>query len=364
VRLIGELLVAQLTDDPPDLVFALAQAPLDPEALAGIRRAGIATAFWFCEDFRVLTYWEGLARSYDVIFHIQPGEFTEPLRERGAFGVPLAMAFDPEVHRPLALGPDEQRRYRCALSFVGAGYYNRIQFLPGLFDLGLRIWGTDWPAGAPFASAMPEPNTRQSSEACNRIFNASEINLNLHSSPWCDGVNPAGDFLNPRTFELAGAGAFQLVDERSELAAHFRPGVELETFRDLAECRRKALHYLSRPDERNQIAQCGQQRALAEHSYRHRMQQALDALRAGPARFSPRRSRTPSVASVLAQAEAEPGLAAVLARLEGSRPLDADAITRAIGLGEGALSREEKLLLFMRECLGEIRYFRGGERAA
>ena len=41
-----------------------------------------------------------------------------------------------------------------------------------------------------------------------KIFNASRINLNLHSSPYHLGINPEGDYVNPRTFDLAAAGPF------------------------------------------------------------------------------------------------------------------------------------------------------------
>jgi spore maturation protein CgeB len=354
VRIVGETLLAGFQANPPDLVFALAQAPLDAEVLARIGRLGIPRALWFCEDFRVMRYWPGLARSYDVIFHVQPGEFESELRAAGGLGHPLPMAFDPEVHRPVALDPDERARYAADLSFVGAAYHNRVQFLPALVPLGLRLWGTGWPTLPAFASCMPEPNRHQSSEASNKIFNASKINLNLHSSPWTDGVNPVGDYLNPRTFELAGAGAFQLVDERSALASAFTPGSEVETFGDLDECRRKIRHFLARPDERDAQANAARERALAEHTYEHRMREALRVLEAGPVPLAPRRGSPSSVGAVLDAAESEPGLQAILRRVEPGVALDADAIRGAVGRGSGPLSREELLLLYLREARGEV----------
>jgi spore maturation protein CgeB len=354
VRIVGEMLLAGFELHPPDLVFALAQAPLDAEALARIGRLGIPRALWFCEDFRVMRYWPGLARAYDVIFHVQPGAFDAPLREAGGFGHPLPMAFDPELHRPVALSADERARYSAELSFVGAAYHNRVQFLPALVPLGLRIWGTGWPAIPAFADCMPEPNRHQSSEASNKIFNASKICLNLHSSPWTDGVNPVGDYLNPRTFELAGAGAFQLVDQRSALAEAFEPGVELETFRDLDECRRKVRHFLVSPAEREAIAAAGRRRALAGHTYAHRMQEALRVLAAGPVPLAPRRTAPHSVGAVLDAAASEPGLQAILRRVDPGLELDGEAIRQAIGRGSGPLSRDELLLLYLREARGEV----------
>ncbi len=356
VRLIGETLLASFQLDPPDLVFAVAQAPLDSQTLDRLRGMGITRAFWFCEDFRVMSYWQELARHYDTIFHVQPDEFSQPLREAGGYGVPLQMAFDPAVTHPLELSAEERERYACDLSFLGAGYHNRVQLLPTLFDLGLRIYGTEWPEDPPFRAAMPEPNARQSADTSNLIFNATRINLNLHSSPWCDGVNPVGDYLNPRTFELAGARVFQLVDQRRDLAKALEPGVEVETFQDVHECRKKIAYYLEHENERQEIAANGHRRALAEHTYRHRMEEAIDALRAGPAPLAPRRSDLPTVRAVLESTRDEPELAAVLGRLEPDRVVDSEAITLAVAKGQGELSREEKLLLYMREVLGEVRY--------
>lgn len=350
VSLIGQTLVSGFALDPPDLVFALAQAPLTSEALADLRSGGITTAFWFCEDFRVLGYWRGIASAYDTIFHVQPDAFSAPLRNAGGFGVPLAMGFDPATHHPL------EGEKLHDLSFVGAGYHNRREFLPGLLDLGLALYGTEWPAAPPLLAAMPEPNVRQSSESCNRIFNATAVNLNLHSSPWCDGVDPVGDYLNPRSFELAGAGAFQLVDMRSELARHLEPGAEVETFRNLEECRRKAIHYRDHPEERSQIAEAARRRALSEHTYRHRMSQALDALRAGPIPLGPRRRGVESVGAVLKSARNEPGLCEILQRVEPESKLDEETVTRALGLADGPLSRDEQLLILMRE-LGREAHF-------
>jgi len=55
----------------PDLVLALAQAPLNASALDAIGKRGVLRALWFVEDYRVMTYWRELARHYDHVFTIQ-----------------------------------------------------------------------------------------------------------------------------------------------------------------------------------------------------------------------------------------------------------------------------------------------------
>ncbi len=355
VRLIGETLLTQFWIEPPDVVFAIAQAPLDPASLAQLGERGIVRAFWFCEDAHVMPYWSELSKSYDVFFHLQPDTLSEPLRERGVFGLPLPVGFDPEVHHPVELSEDQRARYACELSCIGAGYHNRIEFLPGLFDMGLRLYGTDWPAAEPFLSSSPEFNQRQTSESCNLIFNASSVNLNLHSSPWTDGVNPLGDYVNPRCFEVAGAGAFQLVDERRLLGTAFEIGSEIDTFRDLSECRHKIRYYWNHADERREMAGRARERALRDHTYVQRMRVAIDALRSGPSPALPKKRCTPTAGhAVQSLREQEPTVARILERLPSEMKLDQEALYLAVASGEGDLCEEERLLLFMREAMTEI----------
>jgi spore maturation protein CgeB len=201
---------------------------------------------------------------------------------------------------------------------------------------------------------MPRPNEWLSAEESAEIFRSTRINLNLHSSPWVDGVNPVGDYVNPRTFELAGVKAFQLVDERRDLCRFFEIGTELETFADLADCRRKIEYYLDHGQERLEIAERACRRAHSEHTYRHRMQEAMEALQCGPAPLLSSRRTFPTARSIAEAAVEEPGLAEVLMRLDPEREMDSAAITEAINSGEGPLTEEEKILLFMRETLQEI----------
>ncbi len=354
IRVIGETVLSDFEIDPPDLVFALAQAPLDEPTLERMGQLGVTRAFWFCEDFHVMSYWRDISRFYDTIFHVQPDDFSGPLREAGVHGFPLPMGFDPELHRPITPDPEAVDRYGCDLSFIGAGYHNRVQLLQSLFSQGLRIYGTEWPMTRPFQRVMPEPNQRQSSENSNLIFNCTRINLNLHSSPWCDGVNPAGDFLNPRTFELAGARAFQLVDVRRDLPNSFEPGVEVETFSDVNECRKKIRYYLEHEDERREMAEHAYTRALNEHTYRHRMELAIQALEAAPVPLVPRSRLLPTAGAISSHLGDDEVLGQVLQRLNPETVIDSHSIALAVSAGKGPLSREEKILLLMCELRSEV----------
>jgi spore maturation protein CgeB len=279
VNFLGEILLARVRDFRPDLVFFLAQAPADPRLLRQLRAEGPLLAYWFVEDFQVFPYWRDLAPEVDVFFTLQREPFFRELTELGQKNAAfLPLAADPEIYRPLDLTPAEQRQFGAAVAFVGAGYRNRREFFHGLLDFDFKIWGSEWNLNSPLGPFIQNQGARVSAEEAVKIFNASRINLNLHSSPYYLGINPEGDYLNPRTFDLAAAGAFQLVDPRLQLPEFFTPEEEVAIFHDLAEAREKIAFFLSQEEERLRVAQRGRERCLRDHTYSIRMEQALDVI--------------------------------------------------------------------------------------
>jgi len=293
LRLLGEIVLAKVREWRPEVVFFLAQAPADPSLLRALKAEGVVTAYWFVEDFQVFPYWRELAPEVDLCFTLQREPFLEELAALGARAAFLPLAADPEIYRPLSLTPEEEARYGASLSFVGAGYPNRRQFFQGLLDFPFKIWGSDWDHPGPLAPLIQYHGARVSDEEAVKIFAASRINLNLHSSPWCSGVNPEGDYLNPRVFDLAAAGAFQLVDWRRQLPEFFAPDEEVAVFRTLAEAREKIAYYLAHPQVREEMAARARRRCLAEHTYEKRLARALELLAEHLPGRLPRRPRPP-----------------------------------------------------------------------
>ncbi len=250
LQVVSQAVAAKVETFAPDLVLALAQAPLRRQVLKRLGRDGVATAMWFVEDFRLFTYWEAFAPYYDLFAVIQ----KEPLLGKlAAIGQPnglyLPMAADPKVHRPLELSPVEAKLYGAPVSFMGAGYPNRRLAFRELADFELGIFGSDWDGDAVLAPRVRLSGRRVTTEETVRIFNAAQVNLNLHSSVSAEAPVVPGDFVNPRTFELAMCGAFQLVDRRALLPELFTEE-ELAQFSSLAELRERLAYFLARPGER------------------------------------------------------------------------------------------------------------------
>jgi spore maturation protein CgeB len=104
------------------------------------------------------------------------------------------------------------------------------------------------------------------------VYSGATLSLNPH--------HPMNDIVgvNTRTFELAAAGACQLVDAKDELSPLFKPGDEVLVYRDLPELRRLLDHFLARPDEARAIGENARHRALAEHTLAHRVDEMLNIL--------------------------------------------------------------------------------------
>lgn len=299
-KVLGEIVVASAGEFRPDLVIGLAQAPLNASVCARLRAAGMKVVFWFVENYRVLPYWKHVAKDYDVVFAIQDEPFLSMLREAGApKAVYLPTACDPERHARVPLSDTDRERFGADISFAGAPYMNRRRILLGLIDLNPRIWGEGW-AGSELARLVGNNGARFDLADMMRIFSGTAINLNIHSANHVEGLDPDPDYVNPRTFELAACGAFQLVDARQPLPALFRDD-EVVTFRSTGELRQLIAHYLARPDERAAIAARARARVIAEHTFAHRVRRIFaEAL---PEHLQPGAAERRTIADAIAVCE-------------------------------------------------------------
>ncbi len=279
LNVVSQAIMAKVETLEPDLVLALAQAPLSRNILARLRKEGIATAMWFVEDYRVFTYWRAFAPFYDFFAVIQKEPFLSQLAEAGQpNAIYLPMAALPSFHAPTELSPAERRTFGSDVSFMGAGYPNRRVAFRALMHLDFKIWGTEWEGEPMLSPFVQRGGQRISPDEALKIYEASKINLNLHSSVQSRELVPRGDFVNPRTFELAAMGAFQLVDKRDLMAELFGPD-DLATFENMAELQEKIAWFLSRPEEREKVTRNGRKRVLSEHTYQHRMAALLDFIK-------------------------------------------------------------------------------------
>jgi len=275
---LGEWSYARAAEFAPDICVVMAQAPVNPGFPTRLAKEGVVTAFWYVENWRHMPYWRDVAPRYDCFFHIQPGEFESQLDQAGcpchAF---IQTGCDPEIHRPVELTAEERSVYGCDLSFAGAGYRNRVEMFKGMTDYDFKIWGVDW-AAKELKPLLCRAEERFTPEQFAKIVAGSKVNVNLHSSALHDGVDPQCDAVNPRVFEIAACGGFQLCDPCIGVEGLFDFDSELPVYRDLRELRGKVDYFLEHPDERAAFARRARERALKDHTYEQRAQQMLDCI--------------------------------------------------------------------------------------
>jgi spore maturation protein CgeB len=351
-RLLCEWVYCRLRQVQPDLVLFLAQAPVSTELLRKLREINLRTAFWFVENHRILSYWKEIAPFCDYFFAVQRGEFFSRLEAEGAFSnYYLPVACDPAIHRPVALDVGESALYKAPLSLAGFGYYNRLHVLQGLAEFAPKLWGPGWERAPSLQPFVQRGGVEFDVETMVKIYNGTDINLNLHSSTHSTGLEPHGDFVNPRTFELAGCGAFQLIDERSELSELFEIGREIAAFRTVADLRMQIRHYLDHPAERRKIAARSRERVLADHTYVLRMRRMLECVY--PARWieeSTRLEGPDSRSRLLRETPPDHDLRTLI---ENSPRVTIENLISHLGARDSRPGREEVTLRLMAKILAD-----------
>lgn len=357
--LLGKLTLARLAEEPPDLVLALAQAPLSLPILQHLRKKQFLTAMWFVENYRHLTYWQQVAGGYDHWFVIQQGACEEALRRAGGSHVTyLPLAAEPSVHRPIELSEGERAEFGADVSFVGAGYANRRAMFPRLAkaEWTFKLWGNEWDGAADLAGVLQRQGARIDTETCVKVFNATKVNLNVHSFTG-DGLDPEGDFVNPRTFELAACGAFQLVDQRRLLPEAFT-SEEIVAFGHPDDLPALIRTWLHESEARVAMAQAARRRVLKEHTYVQRMRDLLAAMGvAQPDRIGAVLRGERDAGSLAARLAPDHALVSWLRQFPSHQRVELKELAVHIrGRGPGSpLSREELLVLMLDEYRKETR---------
>ncbi|MER8639780.1 glycosyltransferase [Mesorhizobium sp. M1273] len=187
------------------------------------------------------------------------------------------VAYLPEAYSPSSLKSVETSsqvddKYTADICTAGNLYAYRVAFFQNLSDMNIKIWGLPAPLWMNLGDVKPMVQNRfvAHSEKV-RAFRGAKIVIN--------NLNPAEVWgTNVRTFEICGAGGFQVLDFRPGLSQLFELDREVVAFQCVDDLRKKVWHYLNSPDERREIAEAGQRRAAREHTYAHRLHLLLDTV--------------------------------------------------------------------------------------
>ncbi len=260
-----------------DWVIVVSAMLLHPDALALMRRAGLKIALVLTEspyddDAQALVMpWADLVTTNERLS-------VETLRAHNPNTHYQPAAYDPHRH-VLTVAPPGTPRHDVV--FVGTGFEERIELLSRVdwtgIDLGL--YGTWSGLGSrsrlrQYVRAGPIHNDQTTN-----LYAAARIGLNLHRISIEFGRRTrkieAAESLNPRGYELAACGVFQISDFRAEVAEVF--GESVPTFGSAGELEALVRDALARPEWRRQCADEARGR-VAPHTYTERAKALLGHL--------------------------------------------------------------------------------------
>ena len=255
----------------PALVVADKALNVGRFAIEEIGKMGVLTANWFPDNLDHLDWMREMSECYSCFFHFDP-YVVSLLRDEGQKNVHyLPFGCDPDLHRSVILSERELEKYSCDVCFTGAYYPEREEALSCLTGFNLKIWGyKNW-----MNSKLRKlyKGTISNGEDMVKAYNACKIAINIH-------YHLTGDGANYRTFETTGCGAFQIVDDRQDIANLFEVGREIITYRytNLRDLEEKVRYYLNNDQERIAIAREGQERAHRDHTLQQRMDRLIQVV--------------------------------------------------------------------------------------
>lgn len=222
---------------------------------------------WLTDEARVDR--EDLA-PYGRVFVSDAGHAEPVLALAGAerFAGVAAFAHAPSLHFPPPV--QSARRDVC---FIGNRDPARDRHLLTLLDLpaSSTIVGNYFLRSRLFwfrpASFRPAVQFTEMGD----VYARHRISLNVHAAVVRQGTNM-------RTFECAGFGIPQLVQRRPGIEQYFEPDSEIALYEGPEELPFAIARLLADPRAAQAMAERARRRALAEHSYRHRLCRLLEGL--------------------------------------------------------------------------------------
>lgn len=235
-QMISERLFLEAIYFHADLVVLPCGMAFGPLALQLLRRGGFRTVALHTES----PYQDGEQRQW-ASYYPDLLNCTHEKVSADRYGWHyLPHAYDPAFHFPVAPDPDEA----CDVLLIATGWQSRIDLLEQIDWTGIRLSlrGT-WTRMRTDSSLRPF--YREGSvmnDQTPKLYASAAICLNLHRG------DPDAVSLNPRAYELAACGAFQISDDRAELTRLF--GSCVPVFRSAQELERLIHYYLDRPEHR------------------------------------------------------------------------------------------------------------------
>lgn len=255
-------------------VLAINGNSLHPNALWALRRIGVKVAIWFTEaPYETSEVAElYLARFADLAFvneRTSVKDFQRILDEHtGGRAIYLPHAYNPEVHH----SPEgEILNNKHDVVLVGTGFLDRQWLLERIDWTGIDLClGGLWPyVEPPHELAYYLKYSCLDNRDTVQLYHGAKIVLNPHR--WADGAEST----NPRTYEVAACGTFQIADRRKEILEIF--GDSIPQYEPGVPWQLEALirHYLEDDKGRKAKAEMARRR-VQPHTFEARAKTILE----------------------------------------------------------------------------------------
>lgn len=243
----------------PDMILSTT-GEVHPEVLAELGKVCSGRRIlWWGDSPANSRKWGILDPGWDLVF-MKDRSAVHKLRLVGRNAHLLHEAMNPVWHKPVGGQKND------SVVVAGNYYAYRQAVLLRLMGDGVpvRLYGSPPPPWAHPKIRMNHTGRYIVCEEKSRMFREGLACLNTFNLT-------EGNSLNCRAFEIAGAGGLQLIEYRSAVEECFEPGKELLAFRTYEELLDQIDRARKSPGEMAAIRDAGARRALAEHTYRHRL---------------------------------------------------------------------------------------------
>ena len=265
----------------PDLLFVFKGQWVRPEIVLYCRSHN-TKAVNFYPDVSFLVHGKYIPKTlphYDHIFTTKSFGRDDMRRALGVQNISLLLhGYDPEIHRPIELGPEDQTNFRCDVAFIGTWSPKKerlmAELVAALPGLNLRIYGNQWDKRVTNQLDQAVVGYGVTGDDYVKAICGAKICLGLLSEAR-KGAS-SGDLVTSRTFQIPACRSLMLHERTIEVTECFREDLEAIFFSTPAEMVQKIRFYLERDPLVKQIAWAGFNRAVSDHSIDRRMQQVLN----------------------------------------------------------------------------------------
>lgn len=242
-----------------DILLVIGAKTIYPETIALFKGRKV---FWFMDGLPRYEYVLPIIPFFDDIFVFEPTDIIYIKEKLGLQAKFLTLAFSPKRYykKDLAI------KYDC--SFVGSFYPKREEYLNEL----LKVTNNICICGDFYRSKYKELKKKVKginvpSGVANDLYNSSKVNVNIHHPQSKEG-------LAIRTFEIIGAGGFQIVERQKGALNYFEEDIHMAFYESEDEFIDKCTYYLKHESERIKIARECYKIALEQHTWKARLRES------------------------------------------------------------------------------------------